>query len=60
MSKKAAIAAITIGVLFNNYVYLHDIVMDKHEGLIHVGTTSAVGIAIALIVVAIGVRALAR
>jgi hypothetical protein len=55
MSKKTAVAAIVLGVAFNNYVYLHDLILQKYEGgLIDLGTKSAV------IVILAGVRALAR
>ena len=60
MSKRTAVAAIIMGVVFNNYVYLHDIVVQKHAGFIHVGLRSVIGIAVAMIVIAVGVRTLAR
>jgi hypothetical protein len=59
MSKKTALAAVIVGVLANNYIYLHDIVMQKHDGLIDLGTKSAIGIAIAVIVILVGVKGLA-
>ena len=59
MSKKTALAAVIVGVLANNYIYLHDIVMQKHDGLIQLGTKSAIGIAIAVIVILVGVKGLA-
>jgi len=60
MSKKTALAAIVLGVALNNYVYLHDLILQKHEGLIDLGTKSAIGIAVAVIVILAGVLALAR
>jgi hypothetical protein len=60
MSKKTALAAIVLGVALNNYVYLHDLILQKHEGLIDLGTKSAIGIAVAVIVILAGVVALAR
>ncbi|MDH3623628.1 MAG: hypothetical protein OES69_00885 [Myxococcales bacterium] len=60
MSKKTALAAIVVGVALNNYVYLHDLILQKHEGLIDLGTKSAVGIAVAVVVILAGVAALAR
>ncbi|MDH3203012.1 MAG: hypothetical protein OEM15_19145 [Myxococcales bacterium] len=60
MSKKTAVAAIVLGVAFNNYVYLHDVILQKHEGLIDLGVKSAVGISVAVIVILAGVAALAR
>jgi hypothetical protein len=59
MSKKTAIAAIVVGVLANNYIYLHDLIMQKHDGLIDLGTKSTIGIAIAVIVILVGVKGLA-
>lgn len=50
-----------IGVLANNYVYLHDIVLNKHgDGIIMLGWKSGVGIAVTLVVVAIGLVILMR
>jgi hypothetical protein len=60
MSKKTALAAIIVGVLANNYIYLHDIVMQKHDGLIDLGTKSTIGIAIAVIVILVGVIGLTK
>jgi hypothetical protein len=53
-------ALIAAGVLFNNYVYLHDIVLDKHEGFVHVGLWSAAGILIGMGIVGFGARLLTR
>jgi hypothetical protein len=49
-----------LGVVFNNYVYLHDLVFDKHAGMVYVGWRSALGIALALGLVALGLRRLVR
>ena len=35
--KRLGLVLIIIGVLANNYVYLHDLILDKHEGLINLG-----------------------
>ena len=59
MSKKTAIAAIVVGVLANNYIYLHDLILQKHEGFIALGPKSTIGIAISVIVILVGVRRLA-
>ena len=53
-------ALIAAGVLFNNYVYLHDLVFDKHAGFVHVGLWSAAGILIAMGIVGFGARLLTR
>ena len=47
-------ALVVIGVLANNYVYLHDLVFNKHEGLISLGPKSAIAIILTLVVVAVG------
>ncbi len=60
MSKKFAILVIAGGVILNNYVYLNDVVTDKYDGLIYVGVTSAAGIGVAVVAIALGVAALAR
>ena len=53
-SKELGLAIIIIGVLANNYVYLHDLVLDKHDGAILLGWPSWVGIVVTGIVIAIG------
>ncbi len=53
-------ALIAAGVLFNNYVYLHDLVLDKHAGFIFVGWWSAAGILIGMGIVGFGARLLTR
>ncbi len=35
--KRLGLALIIVGVLANNYVYLHDLILDKHEGAILLG-----------------------
>ncbi len=45
---------VVIGVLANNYVYLHDLVFDKHDGAILLGWPAAIAIILTLIVVAVG------
>ncbi len=35
--KRLGLALIINGVLANNYVYLHDLILDKHEGAILLG-----------------------
>ena len=47
-------ALVIIGVLANNYVYLHDLVFDKHDGAILLGWHAAVAIILTLVVVAVG------
>lgn len=47
-------ALVVIGVLANNYVYLHDIVTDGHGGAILLGWKAVVAIIVTLVVIAIG------
>ena len=47
-------ALVVIGVLANNYVYLHDLVTDKHDGAIFLGWRAAIAIILTLVVVAVG------
>lgn len=51
---KRGCALIVIGVLANNYVYMHDVVTNGHGGAIHLGWKAGAGIILTLIVVAIG------
>jgi hypothetical protein len=53
--KRLGLVLIVIGVLANNYVYLHDLILDKHEGLIDLGLKSWIGIVVTLIIIAGGV-----
>ena len=59
-NRTLGLVLVIIGVLANNYVYLHDLVLDKHEGLIDLGLKSAVGIGVTLLVVAFGTFILVR
>ncbi len=53
--KRFGVKLIIVGVLLNNYVYLHDLILDKHEGAILLGPGEWLGIVLALIVIADGV-----
>ena len=53
--KRVGLKLIIVGVLANNYVYLHDLILDKHEGAILLGQRGWIGIVVALIVIADGV-----
>ena len=59
-NKTLGLALIIIGVLANNYVYLHDLILDKHEGAILLGPRGWIGIVITWIVIAIGMVILLR
>jgi hypothetical protein len=54
------IALVVIGVLFNNYVYLHDLITDQHDGFIGVGLKSLIGIGVSWLAVAAGLVLLLR
>ncbi len=53
-------ALIIIGVLANNYVYLHDIVLGTHQGAIELGWVGAIGIVVTLVVITLGLIMLLR
>ena len=52
--KMFGLVFVVIGVLANNYVYLHDIVTDGHNGAIFLGWKAATAIILTLVVIAIG------
>ncbi len=58
--KRLGLALIIGGVLANNYVYLHDLILDKHEGTILLGQRGWIGIVVTLIVIAGGAVILLR
>ncbi len=58
--KRLGLAFIIGGVLANNYVYLHDLILDKHEGAILLGPRGWIGIVVTLIVIAGGAVILLR
>ena len=53
--KRLGLALIIVGVLANNYVYLHDLILDKHEGAILLGPGEWIGVVVTLVVIADGV-----
>ncbi len=59
-NKKLGLVLIIIGVLANNYVYLNDLILDKHEGAILLGPRAWIGIVVTGIVIAIGMVILLR
>ena len=59
-NKRWGLVLVILGVLANNYVYVHDIIVDSHDGLIYLGWQAWVGIAVALAVVAVGIVLLVR
>ena len=58
--KRLGLALIIVGVFANNYVYLHDLILDKHEGAILLGPIGWIGIVVTLIVIVGGVVILLR
>ena len=63
-NRKLGAALIILGVLANNYVYLHDLIVGTYryqlEGAIVLGWLSAVLIIAALVVTAVGLVILTR
>jgi F0F1-type ATP synthase assembly protein I len=53
--KRFGLKLIIVGVLVNNYVYLNDLILDKHEGAILLGPGEWIVIVLTLIVIADGV-----
>ena len=53
-------ALIIIGVLANNYVYLHDFVVGTFNGAIVLGWLAAIGIVVTLAAIALGLFILLR
>ncbi len=58
--KRLGLALIIVGVLANNYVYLHDLILNKYEGAIYLHSRGWIGIVVTLIVVVSGVVILLR
>ncbi len=58
--KRFGLKLIIVGVLLNNYVYLHDLILDKHEGAILLGPGEWVVIVLTLIVITDGVAIVLR
>ena len=56
--KRLGLALIIIGVLANNYIYLHDLVVGMQA--IHLGPKGVTGIIVTLVVIAIGMVILLR
>ena len=59
-NRTVGLVLIIVGVVANNYVYLHDILFDKHAGVIYMGWKSLLAAAATLVVIALGVLVLAR
>ena len=59
-NRTVGLVLIIIGILANNYVYLHDLVVGRPQDQILLGFYSAIGIVVALLVVALGLVILMR
>ena len=53
-------ALVVIGVLANNYIYLHDLFMGTHQGMIELGWVAGLGVIITIGVTALGLYMLMR
>ncbi len=53
-------ALVVIGVLANNYIYLHDVIMGTFDGAIELGWVAGLGIVITIGVTALGLYILMR
>ncbi len=58
--KRFGLKLIILGVLANNYVYLHDLIVDNHEGAILLGPGEWIWIVLTLFVIADGVAIVRR
>jgi len=47
-------ALVVVGVIANNYVYMHDIVTDGHGGAIYLGWKAGAAIILTLVVITVG------
>jgi hypothetical protein len=45
---------ILAGVVLNNYAYLHDVVTEKHDGYVYVGSRAVVAVLVSITVIAVG------
>ena len=53
-NRTLGLVLIIIGILANNYVYLHDLVVGRPQDMILLGFYSAIGIVVALLVALFG------
>ena len=60
MPKSLGVIAIIGGFVLNNFIYLQDVIADKHEGFISVGMKSGIGIAVSFLIIVAGIMILAR
>ena len=55
-----AVGLIVVGVLANNYIYLHDILWAKHFGAIFLGRASMIAVGASLIPIVAGLFLILR
>lgn len=62
MSRNArwGLILLVIGILWNNYIYLHDLITWNNDGFIFLGWKSWVGLAIAAVLIIAGLVMLLR
>ena len=58
--RSLGVALIVLGVLANNYAYLHDVILDSAYGAIILGWKSVAAIVVAVALIAVGVIVAAR
>ncbi len=59
-SRTWGLVVVIIGVLANNYIYLHDLILDKHAGMILLGWKAGIGLIVTLAVIFVGLVLLLR
>lgn len=48
------------GILANNYIFLHDLIWDRHDGAIYMGAPSLIAAGMAVAVTIAGILLVAR
>lgn len=54
------LALAIFGILANNYIYLHDLIWNRHDGAIHMGGPSLIAAGMAFAVTIAGILLIAR
>lgn len=54
------LALAIFGILANNYIFLHDLIWDRHDGAIHMGAPSLIAAGMAVAVTIAGILLIAR
>ena len=58
--KRLGAAIALLGLIANNYVYLHDMVWDSHQGLIAIGGDAKLGVVVTFLITLFGIALLLR